>query len=117
MLHTHELRATALNSLSLTPSRLPRFSARWQNFKTFSKGERNGKNPFFASTLAEKRGSLEGVRERGFKRKDFTTKTFVAALLIASVATFRSYGITQTVRVRAANRDRYIHGPRKVRVV
>jgi hypothetical protein len=32
------------------PSRLPRFSANGQNFKTFSKRERNGKDPSRAST-------------------------------------------------------------------
>jgi hypothetical protein len=40
----------ALNPLSLTPSRLPRFSANQQNFKTFSRRERNGKDPSRAST-------------------------------------------------------------------
>jgi len=40
-----------LNPFSLTPSRLPRFSANGQNFKTSSrKRERNGKDPSRAST-------------------------------------------------------------------
>jgi hypothetical protein len=39
-----------LNPLSLTPSRLPRFSANQQNFKTFSRREWNGKDPSRAST-------------------------------------------------------------------
>jgi hypothetical protein len=38
-----------LKPLSLTPSRLPRFPANGQNFKTFSKRERNGKDPSRAS--------------------------------------------------------------------
>jgi hypothetical protein len=36
--------------LSLAPSRLPRFSANGQNFKTFSERERDGKKTFFGST-------------------------------------------------------------------
>jgi hypothetical protein len=39
-----------LNPPSLTPTRLPRFSANGQNFKTFSKRERNGKDHSRAST-------------------------------------------------------------------
>jgi hypothetical protein len=44
------LRVQGLNSLSLTPSRLPRFSANGQNFKTFSRRERNGKDPSRTTT-------------------------------------------------------------------
>ena len=43
-------RSVAPSLQSDSTSRLPRFSANGQNFKTFSKRERNGKDPSRAST-------------------------------------------------------------------
>jgi hypothetical protein len=44
------VKGLGLNPLSLTPSRLPRFSANGKTSKLLRKRERNGKDPSRAST-------------------------------------------------------------------
>jgi hypothetical protein len=69
-------RFSSLNPLSLTPltpSRLPRFSANEQNFKTFSKRERNGKDP----SVARVDQGNDSKTSKGFGLFDWYGNTFL----------------------------------------
>ena len=61
------VKSSLLNPLSLTPSRLPRFSANVDAKKGFFPFRSPFEKVLKFCHLAEKRGSLEGVSEREFK--------------------------------------------------